>query len=360
MAFDTVLTVRLRSYGFFHSGRERLRVRVVKRCWEFIPGSTLYGAVAAALIRLDGLDPDEPVPLHGNGGYQRLLQAVAGGQIRFTPLLPDPGDPQPDIHTAQDYCRTALWLRSALYGDPLPEAMAQAPEPHTLRRLRGVMQTTPHAPLDRRTLQVHESDLYATAVHRQRQAYSGFIFAGAPDLPDLLRPALRYLPLLPFGGKGKFTCVEAELEGEVGNLPGFQAELEGYLAGLGSSERVEVRLLTPLALQDGDDSLLMRRSEEMYFSRLRRYRAWRTGHYYAPYDPDAQDGFVPVGLDREENVPRGTESTPVLGVPEGSRFRFSVREETRAELCAELARAFVEGDGNPAWTYLGWGQVVMA
>jgi hypothetical protein len=136
--------------------------------------------------------------------------------------------------------------------------------------------------------------------------------------------------------------------------------VEGYLAGLGSGERVEVRLLTPLALQDGDDSLLMRQSEEMYFSRLRRYRAWRTGHYYAPCDPDAQDGFVPVGLDREENVPRGAESTPVLGVPEGSRFRFSVREETRAELCAELARAFIEGDGNPAWTYLGWGQVVMA
>lgn len=355
MELDTVLTVRLRSYGSFHSGRERLRVRVVKRCWEFIPGSTLYGAVGAALIRLDGLGPVELVPLQGDGGYQRLLRAVADRQIRFTPLLPDLGtEEDPVICTAEDYCHTALMLQYALYGDPLPERLA--PLPAQLRELRALMQTTPHAPLNRRTLQIHESDLYATAVHRQQQDYTGFIFTGAPDLLDLLRPALRYLPLLPFGGKGKFTCVEAKVEGQPGNLGDFRNDLESYLAGLDSNGQIEARLLTPLTLQSGDDSLLMKASEEMHFARLRRYRAWRTGHYYAPGNAKAENGFIPVGLDRESGGPGGTESTPVLGVPERSRFRFPADDET----CARLAKAFIEGDGNPAWTYLGWGQVVMA
>ena len=355
MVLDTVLTVRLRSYGFFHSGRERLRVRVVKRCWEFIPGSTLYGAIGAALIRLDGLDPAEPVPLQGNGGYQRLLRAVAAGQIRFTPLLPDTGDGASAIHTAEEYCRRAFMLQSALYGDPLPEKLKQRMQSR-LHELRGLMQTTPHAPLNRYTLQVHESDLYATAVHRQRQDYTGFIFTGAPDLPDLLRPALRYLPLLPFGGKGKFACVEAEIEGQPGNLGAFQADLEKYLAGLGSGGQIEARLLTPLALQGGDDSVLIEKAEEMHFARLRRYRAWRQGHYYVPGKKRGEGEFIPVGLDRQSGGPGGTESSPVLGVPEGSRFRFPANDNTRGQ----LARVFIEGDGNPGWTYLGWGQVVMA
>lgn len=354
MGLDTVLTVRLRSYGFFHSGRERLRVRVVKRCWEFIPGSTLYGAVGAALIRLDGLDPAGPVPLQGNGGYQKLLQAIAEAQIRFTPLLPDVGG-EMAIHTAEGYCRTGLMLQTALYGDPLPDDLAPLPE--QLQRLRALMQTTPHAPLDRRTLQVHESDLYATAVHRQGQAYTGFIFTGAPHLPDLLRPALRYLPLLPFGGKGKFTSVEARAEGQPGNLAAFQDDLRAYLARLSARGPIEARLLTPLALQSGDESLLIKTADEMNFARLRRYRAWRMGHYYAPGNPKAENGFMPVGLDRESDGPGGTESTPVLGVPERSRFRFPAGDE---ELPERLTRVFIEGDGNPGWRYLGWGQVVMA
>jgi len=355
MALDTVLTVRLRSYGFFHSGRERLRVRVVKRCWEFIPGSTLYGAIGAALIRLDGLDPAEPVPLQGNGGYQRLLRAVAAGQIRFTPLLPDTGDGASAIRTAEDYCHRAFVLQSALYGDQLPAGLKQAVQSR-LRELRGLMQTTPHAPLNRYTLQVHESDLYATAVHRQRQNYTGFIFTGAPDLPDLLRPALRYLPLLPFGGKGKFACIEAEIEGQPGNLGAFQADLEKYLAGLGSGGQIEARLLTPLALQGGDESLLIKAAVEMSFPRLRRYRVWRQGHYYVPGKKQDEGKFIPVGLDRQSGGPGGTESTPVLGVPDRSRFLFPADDDTRRK----LARAFIYGDGNPGWTYLGWGQVVMA
>lgn len=359
MALDTVLTVHLRSYGFFHSGRERLRVRVVKRCWEFIPGSTLYGAVGAALIRLDGHHLDESVPLQGNGRYQQLLRAVAECRIRFTPLLPDLGtEEKPDICTAEDYCRTALRLQAALYGDPLPKSLP--PLPAQLRQLRALMQTTPHAPLNRQTLHVHESDLYATAVHQQQQNYTGFIFLGGADLLDLLRPALRYLPLLPFGGKGKFACVEAEIEGKPGNLGAFQAALEKYLAKLASAGQIEARLLTPLALQGGDESVLIKTAKEMSFPRLRRYRAWRQGYYYAPGNPKAENGFIPVGLDRESGGPGGTESTPVLGVPEGSRFRFSADDETRARLAQALAQAFIEGDGNPAWAYLGWGQVVMA
>jgi hypothetical protein len=125
--------------------------------------------------------------------------------------------------------------------------------------------------------------------------------------------------------------------------------------GQESNGQIEIRLLTPLALQGGDESLLMK-APEMHFVRLRRYRVWRTGHYYAPGNAKAENGFVPVGLDRESGGPGGTESSPVLGVPERSRFRFPADDETRAQ----LAETFIHGDGNPGWTYLGWGQVVMA
>jgi len=356
MAFDTVLTVRLHSYGFFHSGRERLRVRVVKQSWEFIPGSTLYGTIGAALIRLDGRDPADPVPLQGSGGYHQLLAAVAEGRIRFTPLLPDLGvDDKPSINSAGDYCRTALLQQTALHGDALPRRLKDDASPAELGELCGLMQTTPHAPLDRRTLQIHESDLYATAVHRQRQRYTGFIFVEGEDLIRLLRPALRYLPLLPFGGKGKFASAEATVEGQPGNLQPFQTALRNYLGQLGEAGTIEARLLTPLALQGGDKSLLMS-APEISFDRVRRYRTWRTGHYYAPgHHKAGGSDFIEVGLDRESGGPGGTESTPVMGVPERSQFRFPATDETREQ----LARVFIYGDGNPGWTYLGWGQVVM-
>lgn len=52
MSATVIAIVHLTSFGFLHPGRERFK-RVTKEAWPFIPGSTLYGAVAAALIRLD-------------------------------------------------------------------------------------------------------------------------------------------------------------------------------------------------------------------------------------------------------------------------------------------------------------------
>ena len=47
----------------------------------------------------------------------------------------------------------------------------------------------------------------------------------------------------------------------------------------------------------------------------------------------------------------GQESNAVLALPERSRFTLKPDDDP--------ARWFVEGLGNPSWSYLGWGQVVV-
>lgn len=334
MNLNKVLTVHIRSFGFFHSGRERHRVRVVKRCWEFIPGSTLYGTVVAALLRLDG--GEKKPPGTGSTGHHRLLKAVRERHIRFTPLLPASAP----LTSAMAYCREALLIQAALYGAPLLEGQATE---EILRSRRMLMHSTPHAPLNRRTLQINEGDLFSVAAHRSEQDYYGFVFIGDDGLVGLLRRALRLLPFLPFGGKGKFALAEGELLGEPVDRERFERDLYTKLENRG--ETLTVRLLTPLPLQDGQFPRLLSAAKELNISRLRRYRVWREGYYYNPATPGEFDEMSPAE--------GGQESRPVLGMPEGSVFQLP------AECKAEVVRAFVEGEGNPAWTYLGWGQVVI-
>jgi hypothetical protein len=161
---------------------------------------------------------------------------------------------------------------------------------------------------------------------------------------DLLRRALRLLPFLPFGGKGKFGLAEGELVGAPISVETFKADLLKELDNK-KSEMLRVWLLTPLPLQDGQFPHLLSVAEELNISRLRRYRVWREGHYYNPATPGEFDEMSPAE--------GGQESQPVLGVPEGSVFQLPTDRK------AEVVRAFVEGEGNPAWTYLGWGQVVI-
>ena len=340
---DTAFVVHLRSYGFFHSGRERLRVQVLKRTWEHIPGGTLYGAVAAALIRLDGLDEGATPFENGPGDYHALLRAVKAAKIRFTPLLPvadvvaRAGD-----WTGQRYCEQAIRLHTALYGEG-----AGKPGRHET----ALFHTTPHAPLSRTAEQIHGDQLFALRTHRPLLDYYGFVFADA-GLEPLLRRALRLFPFIPVGGKGKFSLVEGELLGGQ-SLDGFQKDLRQWTQQHSSGW---VRLLTPMVLGDaGVPPLLTGNGREVVMTGLRRYRVWRTGHYY-----DAQQeafrqamGVEPgEGEDPEAPfLPGGRESEAVQAVPERSRFRLLPEDDP--------IRWFVEGVGNPSWTYLGWGQVVM-
>lgn len=342
---DAAFVVHLRSCGFFHSGRERLRVQVLKRTWEHIPGSTLYGAVAAALIRLDGLDESAKPFEDGPGDYHALLKAVKDHQIRFTPLLPV----AEEIKKAKDwtggrYCEQAMRLHAAVY------AGTEAAGAKTGRHEEALFHTTPHAPLSRATEQIHGDQLFAIRTHRPLLDYYGFIFADA-GLEGLLRRALRLLPFIPFGGRGKFSLVE-------GRLLGSQS-LDDFLEALCEWARGRdqwIRLLTPMVLGDGQaDGLLMGAGRDIVMTGLRRYRVWRTGRYY-----DAlQDMFGrAIGTEPGEGVdsgapflPGGLESDAMWAVPERSRFRLLEGDD--------VARWFVEGVGNPSWTYLGWGQVVI-
>jgi hypothetical protein len=325
---DTAFVVRLRSFGFLHPGRERLRT-VLKRSWPFIPGSTLYGAVAAALIRLDGVGA--ALPGEGEGGYHRLLRLIAGelSRVRFTPLLPV--GPDQTLESAEAYCRQA----QALYeGDGESFYFA-----------------TPHAPLARNTLQIHGDQLYAFSNHRSLQTYVGFVFA--PEAwGDDLRRALRLLPFMPLGGKGKFSLTEGEIVNQR-TLNDFRAEFEAALGKMGA-----VRLLTPMILQNGASNWLMEKATAVtHLPRLRRYRVWRTGAYYDFLNETFEELGVGPGEGEEKEdygLPSGAESRAATGVPERTCFLLLAE----ADLATQVADIFIHGAGHLNWTYLGWGQVV--
>lgn len=339
---DTAFVVHLRSYGFFHSGRERLQVQVLKRTWEHIPGSTVYGALATALIRLDGLDEGARPFESGPGGYHALLRAVKAGQIRFTPLLPVADTvAKAEEWSGQRYCEQAARLHAALYGDIAEKGG---------RHETALFHTTPHAPLSRTAEQIHGDQLFALRTHRPLLDYYGFVFADA-GLESLLRRALSLLPFIPVGGKGKFSLVEGELLG--GRLlKDFEGEMRQWADGRAGW----VRLLTPMVLGDaGVPPLLSGNGREIVMSGLRRYRVWRTGRYY-----DAVQGAFGRAMGTEPGagedpnapfLPGGLESEAAQAVPERSRFRLLEGDDA--------ARWFIEGVGNPSWTYLGWGQVVI-
>lgn len=336
---DTAFVVHLRSYGFFHSGREGMRVPVLKRTWEHIPGNTLYGALAAALIRLDGIDMDAD-PFHqGSGMYHELLAAVKAQQIRFTPLLPV-GAPIEEEWTGQRYCEQAMRLQAAVYaeGDVTPSDHEEA-----------IFHTTPHAPLNRDTDQIHEDQLFAIRTHRSLLDYYGFVFADR-TLRRLLERGLRLLPFIPFGGRGKFSLVEGKVTDQV-PLQTFTDEFQKWVKG----RDCWVRLLTPAVLCDGQpDVPLTGVGRTLLMTGLRRYRVWRTGRYY---DAQAGEFCEPIGVKPDEYVDPdaffagGKESEAVLAVPERSRFQSLEGEDP--------TKWFLEGLGNPSWTYLGWGQVVI-
>jgi hypothetical protein len=321
---DRVFVVHLRSYGFVHVGRERLRTQVLKRTWEHIPGSTLYGAVAAALIRL--LDPAIDLnarDLTGKSGdYLELLNAVAAREIRFTPLLPAPQA----LRSGEAYCRQAARLQTDF----------------------SLFHTTPHAPLSRPTEQIHGDQLFAFRTHRPCLDYYGFIFGRAAHR-RWLETAFGLFPILPFGGKGKFALIEASLQDDVA-LAEFRCDLQTWTARQGQW----ARLLTPLvlpAIDDVPEPLSQEAVAEVALTRFRRYRVWRTGRYFNGED------FDTLGTDlgyRDTEAPAlvgGLESAAMQAVPDGSRFRFKRSDDA--------VRWFIEGTGHPGWSYLGWGQVVI-
>jgi hypothetical protein len=317
-----VYIVHLRAYGFLHPGRERLGTRVIKRCWPVIPGSTLYGAVAAGLIRLS-CDQQGPEPetrckdsqCRRPCEYRNLIDLVKsnGHRLRFSPLVPSTAK----LETAVDYC-----------------AAAAKQEGHTF--------TTPHAPINRQAMTIHGNQLYGVVGHEPFQEYRGFIVeehpAEAHSFMPQIRKSLRMLPFLPFGGWGKFCPVEAWLA---------KGPIDDGTFTEGLAEVVErngrwLSLLTPSPMQDSGN-WLMTSAAEMRVTRLRRYRAWRVG-VYAEHGEDA--------IYRAEG---GEQTPPVLGLPEGSRFQ--LREEP--QLLDELGDQFLWGVGNTNWTYLGWGQVIV-
>jgi hypothetical protein len=340
--------IRLKVFGFPHPGRERWRARVIKRPWRVIPGSTLYGALATALIKLDcdkeslkERDPKRAYKAHKSHGcgYGKLLDLLMGEEshIRFSPLVPaDEG-----VEDARGYCKAAQGL--------VPTRLAPSTE-EALRR-RPNLFTTPHAPINRQRMVIHGDLLHAVTCHQPFQSYVGFIVeevadAGESILPQLKR-AFRALPFIPFGGRGKFCIAEGRVIKECVAQNQFLKKLKESLP----DNDVWVSLLTPLVLDDTDWLLQDENVSVRAIPRFQLYRAWRRGLYREggelvmyPKTPGHPRPLDPNTLNQSDAAP---------GLVEGSRFQIR-----RARLDEDFWRQFLWGFGHKDWTYLGWGQVI--
>jgi len=314
-----IAIIHLTSYGFLHPGRERFK-RVTKEAWPLIPGSTLYGAVAAALIRLDcqreqaSLDNCNQclASEQTHCGYLSLLNEVQAKRLRFSPLVVSAFKPDQKFYTAEDYSREAAQAAARL----------------------GIC---PRAPLGRETATIYKERLHGLVAHQPLQHYRGFVRTTAEFLPHLKR-ALRALPFFPFGGgRGKFTQVEAQI------VPNSVNESDFCPA----QAVTRLGLLTPAILPPGSRSLGSIGGSKKYDLenfRLRRYTFWRTGLYW---EEGGAVEFEPYG---------GPTIQAHL-----THARLGLAEETVLHLPEPqpdaIQRLFLNGLGAPDYTYLGWGQV---
>jgi len=316
---EMVHIIQLRSYGFIHPGKERWR-RTIKRCWELIPGSMLYGALADALIRLDcdeigpsksRCEPKVNVSREGlcaRCGYASLLDQIEANNIRFSPLIPS----KEPIRTAMDYCRAATRLKEQVS-----------------------LTTNPHVVINRLDEKAEEELLFGIQTHSPFMDYYGFVIASEEFLTHLRR-SLRCLLISPFGGgQGKFARVEGWV---MDSVPDAKF-MDGLLKQFHTSS--PLKLLTPM-IAGTPDNWLFENASELYAPRITRYRIWRTGLY------KENGGWKQYG------TPGNEQSVAVLGIPEETSF--SLKPENLQQ--ADLNRTFLYGIGNPDWKYLGWGQVI--
>jgi len=319
MSETCIAVIHLTSYGFLHPGRERFK-RVTKEAWPLIPGSTLYGAVAAALIRLDchleqaSLEACAHCQANGRTdcGYMALLSEVKAKRLRFSPLVVSAFMPKQEFYTAADYSREAAQAAARL----------------------GIC---PRAPLGRETATIYKERLHGLVAHQPLQHYRGFVRTTAGFLQRLKR-AFRSIPFFPFGGgRGKFTQVEAQIVYKFTNESDFCPP----------QAVTRLSLLTPAILPPGSRSLGNIGGSSKYDLenfRLRRYTFWRTGLYWEEGD---KTQFKDYG---------GPTIQAHL-----TQARLGLAEETVLHLPAPqpgaIQRLFLDGLGAPDYTYLGWGQV---
>ncbi len=311
MSETNIAIVHLTSYGFLHPGREGFK-RVTKEAWRLIPGSTLYGAVTAALMRLDcpkeQADLDSCAECSAACGYRALLAEVQAQRLRFSPLVAT--SRQENWYTAQEYSQDAANASVRL----------------------GI---SPRAPLSRDTGAIHQDRLHGLVVHQPFQHYRGFVCTTPAFRRDHLQRALTALPFFPFGGgRGKFTQVEANIIQEFDNISDFCPPRPVPC----------LTLLTPAILASPQVADLVggMTCEVANFS-LRRYTFWRTGLYWeeGKTEPQAYGGDK---IESHFTLAR-------VGLAETAELHL---KDPEPQLVQQL---FITGLGAADFTYLGWGQV---
>ncbi|MHA1757062.1 MAG: hypothetical protein ACTSVV_09845 [Promethearchaeota archaeon] len=303
-----IAIIRIKSYSFLHLGKERWK-RVIKKTWNYIPGSTLYGIIANCLIRLEcqkGVATTENCNnCLDNGsiecGYKLLLKQIKDHNIRFSPLIPS----QVKVENAKDYCSIGnkIWIKMGL---------------------------TPHAPIDREHFKIYRDQLFGVLTHQPFQQYWGFIVLKENSFKDYLKKPLRLLPLTPFGGRGKFSQIDANI------IKIMDSEL--FLEGLNELYRGNIKLITPAIINDSILEFI--KNAKCYDFDIKWYRFWRVGLYW-------ENGALRTYEEKSNNQLRIKR-----GISEGAVIKlldFDLKK---------LKNYFIRGIGDPDWANLGWGQII--
>jgi hypothetical protein len=328
-----VAVVALRTYAPLHVGSERWK-RVTKDGWRLIPGWTLYGAVAHALMKLTcterhagGITCERCIAEpHTACGYARLLTRTmreSKERIRFSPLVVSSFRGDGSRYDALAYSHDAVSCQPATT-------------------------VLPRAPLDRQSGAVFGERLHGAHAHAPFQEYRGFIYVDA-GFVETLQKALQCLSLFPFGGaRGKFCQVEAGVE-----------HLCSPHDFLPRKVRLRVPLITPAIMSP--ERLRKMDLESISSFAMKRYRTWRTGFYREGGRPVAFGvrDTEPSGVSEAIESEREDSALPVrphvtagaLGLAEGCVLQFRPGSEDT------IKRLFLRGLGSGDHAYLGWGQL---
>jgi len=367
----TIFTINLKSHAPLHPGREDWK-SLLKRCWEFIPGSTLYGALMSAYITMKGkwdgdyideteleeiLKSNAKVLVYEFDKKFHFIYRLIGGyddmpRIRFSPLVPVDKIPDNGKFDGEFYCKKAKKIKE-----------------------RDIIWTQPHHTRHRISESTLESHLFARENHSAMAEYIGFIaFRGnggdKEKFGQWLDETLNLLSLSTMGGKGKFSRVTGSVLAEK-NGDDFTEKIS--LNG-DSSDNSWIESFSPLPLGRNPNQIVNDirdryggNGNDIFKIRLDRIyteNPWRFGYYRRKNAGGNGAEYVEGSPLKNLTYFKRNTRDAFLCISPGPVFKLCPERNSESpgnedSILNKFRQDFIWGIGDRDYTYLGFGQVIV-